>query len=197
MNKKIFLSTLLILSIAVASCRRDDSAVNTTESNQIVPLKIGNQWVYENVYYDTLGRQTREVIDTVTIAKDTTIAGEKWFRLVGSVGYSFDVTNRTNGYSYYFSGAILQYKYPVALNERYQTFVATPNDTMLVSSLNAATTTPAGTFTAYKYDRYVPGRATVRQTSWVTPNQGIIKEELYAPNGVVLSRAQLRRIALK
>ena len=179
------------------SCRRDDSGVSSTEGDEIVPLKIGNQWVYENISYDTLGQLITTVLDTVTIAKDTTMSGEQWFRLVGSVGYSFDVTNRANGYNYFFNGAILQYKYPVALNERYQTFVATPNDTMVVSSLNALTSTPLGTFTAYKYDRYVPGRASIRQTSWVMPNQGIIKEELYAPNGVVVSRAQLRRITLK
>ncbi|MBC8044727.1 MAG: hypothetical protein IAF08_14920 [Rhizobacter sp.] len=195
MNRKALIITLLALSALVSSCKENTgTSVDTASSSQIIPLEIGNQWIYKNVYYDSLGAITFDALDTVTIIKDTTISGEKWFRLQGSVGYSFDVIHRADGYYYYGDGgAILQYKYPANLNERYQTYVATPTDTMVVASFNSVTTVQAGTYTCYQYNRFVPSRPTVRQTTWIEAGKGIIKEEAYGGTTTVFlsSRAEL------
>lgn len=194
MNKKVLIITLLAVSAFVSSCKENTAtSIDTAENSQIIPLEIGNQWIYKNVYYDSAGTPTLNVLDTVTIIKDTTISGEKWFRLQGSVGYSYDVIHRADGYYYYGGGAILQYKYPANLNERYQTYIATPTDTMVVASFNSITTVQAGTYTCYQYNRFVPSRATVRQTTWIEAGKGIIKEELYGGTTTVFlsSRAEL------
>lgn len=192
MNKKALMIALIITSAFISSCKENTgTGIDNGGSNEIIPLKIGNQWVYQNIYYDSLGTVIFESPDTVTISRDTTIRGEKWYTLRGSIGYSFDVINRVNGYSYDGGATILQYKYPANLNDRYQTFIATPTDTMVVASLNAATSTIAGTFTCYQYNRFVPSRTSIRQISWVEPGKGIIKEEAYFANGALESRAQL------
>jgi hypothetical protein len=195
-TKLIFLLGLII-TLSLFSCK-EDLGINSFQDDQIIPTKAGNQWIYDQTEFDSIGITTRRINDTVRISLDSVASGEQWYKLTGSVGYEFQIFNRPNGYYFYFGGVTtLLYKYPVVINERYRTAISTANDTMIVASLNDNVATPFGNISCYRYDRYVPGRASIRQSVWIEPGKGIIKEEIYRPNNVLQSKVVILTRDLK
>ncbi len=96
--KKNVLMALAISAMLLASCKKEDPKeitntqpkVDSTEATiqSPIPLKIGNQWVY-NVYdvkYDTSGNfvsETLQQIDTLTITRTDVVENQAYFVVNG------------------------------------------------------------------------------------------------------------------
>ena len=82
MKKTYFYLGLICLFIPI-SCTKDE--VNQENVLEYLPLKVGNYWIYQTYLCDSVSENCNDyVIDTVTVIKDTTINGNKYFKLKGT-----------------------------------------------------------------------------------------------------------------
>ena len=112
---------LLLFSLVLFSgCKKDESNPvensNSTLSQEIMPLKVGNTWEFQVTRYDSnnVVISTRNYTRTVSVEK--VIETEKWY-LIGNDYY----TNRADGLwikeSSESAQAVIVTKYPVSLGE--------------------------------------------------------------------------------
>ena len=85
-------SSLIVLSLVIVffSCKKDTQIIPfvtnspnsiASQSDSLLPLAVGNYWIYEKSNDDTLGGiNLQGIYDSVYIAKDTFIAGEQYFK---------------------------------------------------------------------------------------------------------------------
>lgn len=99
----------LLLSFAAMSC---GSSSDSVTSAYLIPMKEGNQWIYEITELDSTGSQISSRFDTVRVGTDSVINGEVWHKLIHTDvnGYFNLSTNRNTGFWEYKN--FLRYKYP-------------------------------------------------------------------------------------
>ncbi len=85
-------NSLIVLSLIIVffSCKKDTQIIPlvsnspnniASQSDSLLPLAVGNYWIYEKSNDDTLGGMNLQgIYDSVYIAKDTFIAGEQYFK---------------------------------------------------------------------------------------------------------------------
>ncbi len=117
--------SLSILAFVLAGCSdRGEVLAPVPEhpgQDGIIPLKVGNYWVYLSSNYDTTGRQYDvHWLDTMRIVRDTVVNGETWYIFNGGVAR----TNRANGVWAMYYGDIW-FELPATLND--STCTATPS----------------------------------------------------------------------
>lgn len=144
--KQIVIFTLclsfLFLSSIFTGCNRQ-----STEGD-ILPLAIGNQWIYSTGITD--GGIQR--YDTVTVVKDTMINNEKWFYLKHSAQQiSWILLNKSDGLHIFdrdkgSSGLFLKYK-----SQKGDIFISL-GDSVIVKDDKTEVKTSAGTFTCFRYN---------------------------------------------
>jgi hypothetical protein len=100
--------------LALASCK---STVESIPPNDLLPLKEGNEWIYETKIYDDSGTVIKISIDTLRIGYDLKVNGRVWHKLVQTnllaSGEFFE--NRSNGLWTFDSSnqkALLTYQFP-------------------------------------------------------------------------------------
>ena len=93
MRKSAFLMLgVLCMLIACEKEETNNSTSNSSNNKTIsdpIPLKVGNQWVYEygNIVYDTLGQivsKQKTGVDTISVIDDTLINDQVFYRVYGS-----------------------------------------------------------------------------------------------------------------
>jgi hypothetical protein len=157
------------------NCKKNSNPTDNMNSNttQIFPLSIGNQWIIQVTNYDTTGNVVYSKNDTIKILRDTIIQSEKWF-----IGYGI-ITNRDDGLYDYQVGSsneiVLKYKYPSSTNSIY-TYRGTQ---IRVLSIADSVSVQAGGFVCY---RYREGVDTISYNDWyLSPNVGLVKADFYNP----------------
>ena len=122
----------------------------------LIPLSVGNMWVYEVTEYSDSFEVMKTYYDTVSIVKDTSIMGDHWFyQLTSSNGNYTMVTNFEGGVYWMFadksfkaqSDPFLAFAYPSPAGQQYTfaNFTAEVADTALLAS------TPFGQKECYLY----------------------------------------------
>jgi hypothetical protein len=172
MKKVNLLSILILLLFSLISC--DESAVNEppkkSNNNEIVPLSIGNNWVYLNYDYEIKPTPTIVYSDE-KITKDTIINNVKYFVLekLFSPGKSFCYSD-SSGYFQSSKDYNVKIKYPVQVGEVF--YMSPYHDTVKVISVNQKITVPAGTFECIHYQSFdtIPKRE----------DNGVIREKYLA-----------------
>jgi hypothetical protein len=180
---------VVLLAVLVAGC---DSSSGPSTISVLVPLAIGNTWVYVETDFDSTGAlvKTSEYIREIT---DTTIIeGELYYRF----NTSAFATNRHDGYwvTSGFSPAWRYVKYPALVGEitdrdTLRTAIIGPDpnervfsETILISTVTSVSV-PAGTFIAYQYESiYVlesNDKPIIKDVLYMTPGVGEIKSEHY------------------
>jgi len=150
------------------SCSHKDE-----ESSVIIPLKIGNYWIYRV----TVLNKPDVKIDTLTVTKDTLIRGEKWYIINHSLWHDFKwvLQNKTNGLYAVInensSGLFLKYK--AIKGEIYASFSS--KDTAMVSSINEKIKTQAGEFNCYFYASKKDDGKSSGNGYYMSPGIGMIK----------------------
>ncbi len=188
-NKKYFSSgltgfvILALVAIMLISCAGTTDTPPPAKSQEIIPLKIGNSWTYEDVEYDP-DYQSEVAFDTLheSITVDTTISATKWFS--NSANNSYFSSNSTDGYyvTYKNNDGVfvnsLFFKYPCNINDKYSIFIPDFNETFQITVIQTSivVSTSAGTFFCYKYEAVSPK---LKLEFYITPGKGIIKRVTY------------------
>jgi len=87
--KKIMLM-LVVSSTIIVGCSKEELVVenatpnNSNQTNENIPLAVGNYWVYETYRIDTLGNETLlTTLDSAYVSRDTTYNGNTYYVIGG------------------------------------------------------------------------------------------------------------------
>jgi hypothetical protein len=147
------------------------------QSNEILPLVIGNQWSYNSFTYDSSGAITSSQDISYGVSGDTIIDGSKWFKVLG-----LPTSNRDSGLCVFgHSGPFLLLKYPAAVQD---SFYLQPNSCYVyIISIDTTISISFGTFKCYAYELRSPpslNAIEIRRTiNFWSPCVGQIKVESY------------------
>lgn len=169
-DKIVFIGLLLVL-FGACSDKNEEESVPTLPAGDIVPLAVGNQWVFNS--YNNDG-----IIDaTITMDIEDELSNNRF-----QYGWTVNYTNGNYRYSqgtsclkydgYYegdFTYNLLLYKYPAKKGDEYYFGVGK----LIVSSLYEVITVPAGTFKCIRYEQYWTNFDCY---IWVSPGVGQIAE---------------------
>ena len=162
-----FFFVILIIFVA-AGCSK-----NEIDKSVILPLKIGNYWVYKVT--NTIDGKVET--DTLKVARDTLIKGEKWFIVNHTSEHSFVLIlqNKSDGLHMvdYYNTPHIFLKYKAIPGE-----VFTPRkekDSVKVISINEKVVVPAGTFECYIYGSPQTDINTKEDHFCMAPGIGCIK----------------------
>lgn len=153
MKLKIF--NLFIILVLFAGC--GDSGTETSgNDNEIIPLAIGNTWIYKVYNIHSSNKDSLLLSDTITmtITYKINIDGEDWYYINESEKSLF--TNRSSGLwilefddttNIDVSKAMLYYKYPTVVGDRF------PTDTAGAQTVSTSykVVCGAGTFNCIRY----------------------------------------------
>ena len=115
--KIICIVSLAACSLFLGSCHYDGSGGS---SGVIIPLKTGNQWIYQETTTDSLGHILETTTDTASVGLSVSIDGIEWFFFTGPGDSPFDATLSTNKNDGFWihgdqgSGSLLFIPYPAA-----------------------------------------------------------------------------------
>jgi hypothetical protein len=194
----------LVMLVALCSfwfyfsgCKENDnSTASLTSWDVIVPLSVGNQWIY--LVTDSTASSGRFIVDTITvqIIRDTTIQNEKWY-MAERHSHTFIPTdaskkyntalwiNRADGHWVGPYGPGMQFllylavKYPASVNDSWQLpqwDYTYPIITPTVISTNVRVDVPAGQFVCYEIE-YRDSVTLVPSKAYYAINIGLIKSE--------------------
>ncbi|GEM_PF-1524189 len=189
----------LVVGAFLPGCHDDplhpQPPVISNNSDGMVPLKVGNEWIYRYFMYDTSGNEIATFLDTVAVERDTIIGNERWYRvprLKPADADFFDFyTNRIDGlwvlqrvigpnsdtaFSY------LTFKYPTQPGDSWGNFVG---DSTRTSSIAEIIITPSGTDTCIKYEDHFQLYPTDSIIFWYyfKPGKGWVMFEIYSTTG--------------
>lgn len=164
-TKLSVLSLLIIILLSACNC-------STTNNNQmeIMPLKIGNKWVY------SVKTEKDSLVKTNQIFKDTLVQGDIWFIVTLDGVPVFIAKNKSDGMwllrkstAFPDGKAVLFYKYPANVGDSYDV------DTIKVTILSTKDTIHVigGTYICYHYQTLWGQNE--KYDEYFTPNIGVIK----------------------
>ncbi|PKL85856.1 MAG: hypothetical protein CVV22_04780 [Ignavibacteriae bacterium HGW-Ignavibacteriae-1] len=154
--KKLSLFSLFIFVLALGCS--DDSNSPNNNSKELMPLKIGNSWVYNYTYYDGFAEHSGKV--TSTVISDEMYNGEKYYRIetLNHINNQKKISpiysiNKTDGlYMLYFEDNDELHtdflKYPVSEGEIFQ---SNESSKLYVEKVDTLISTSAGKFNCIKY----------------------------------------------
>jgi hypothetical protein len=157
MKSPFLLILITITSVILAACASDP--LGPTDSQPIMPLKVGNRWIGRTEQLDTAGEVKSTQFDTLEIVAEEVDNGETWYRTNRNTSY----TIREDGLWYrpYGAGDYLMFlaKYPASVDDLFgtDTLSRLPNtDSLVISTIRVRSTgervtVPAGTFQAIRY----------------------------------------------
>ena len=135
-------------TIFLFSCSEDSGTNSENESDVIIPLKVGNSWVFSNG-------------DELRVFASTTVNGEEAYemKLYESDGHVDDVgswANRSDGlYTESRDTLKLMLKYPGSVDEKYN---IDEHGYYQITSISKTVSVPAGEFSdCYEYIHYYDG----------------------------------------
>jgi|GEM_PF-4498743 len=168
---------LVVLFVFLNSC--NDSPTKPFQKIEIVPLSVGNVWIYQNRKLDSNGTIIKEYFDTIRVIKDTIIDGTRWytyFEPSSDLWYQNDEYGYRNytilyptWYHYY-----ALYKFPGKSGEEFEGF-----GRKKIDSTDAIYITKIGSFKSFKYidnDKYSFGKFA---DYYVSPGIGLVCRILY------------------
>jgi hypothetical protein len=171
----VVLPVILLLNL---SCGNSDDSLSVSTPgvpNVVLPLQVGNTWVYRRSSYDTLGSVI--ALDTLTerVARDTLIQGEQWYIWETTYGLSMGTT-RSDGYWTLVGGVpALTFRYPVALNDTYM--ITTTGSTVRILALDTLIPVPYGTISCIAYEQLTPPDQRRNRIDFCAANTGLIRTD--------------------
>jgi hypothetical protein len=167
-----------------------------TDFGDIMPLAIGNRWIYYTETWDTLGWPTGARYDTVIIVSDTIIDGINWFNDNRGGRYS----HQEGGLWKYWSGNLcLLAMYPAEVGEMCNNCpqYANPlNPQLEVLTTDWQVTVDPGTYSCYRYYMSFGYYEPIVYYFYYSPGTGLILEETYMLHGWKSWPCRIKRRAL-
>jgi hypothetical protein len=158
---------LPIIVFVLIGCSEDDSNPAAPAKTQVLmPLSIGNYWMYQRMRYDN-GEYRFSRIDTTTIVEEMKdSSGVNWY--VGSRWGGF--RNTSQGLEFYFGMFLL--KYPASVGDF---FAVSPKWLVTLQHTDTLVTTPSGDFRCLRYGFGRPGETEERH--YYSPGVGLVRNE--------------------
>lgn len=189
MKKLSFISIALSLMLILTACQ--DDSTSPSKSKEIMPLALGNFWVYQQLYYDSNGNLTDSEIDTLLVKRQFTYNGKVYFSFDeydeehqdeglrnadgGLYQLNYDYDNET------FSEDLM-FKYPAKTGD---VFMINEEEVKVIST-NATISVPKGSFSCYHYkieseyiDEDDPSYSRkIIENLYMAPGVGMVKYEI-------------------
>lgn len=163
MKRKALILTLLLMTIVVYSCKKEDKEEPITPTPTTVypnysQLKVGNYWIYQQFELDSMGNETpKNIFDSCYVEKDTVINSHTYYKLISpydGIGSGCKYIRDSLHYIVSaYNGQILfsSQDFTSTLYSGYSQIGAPNSDTIwtLIAKMddkNRSVTTPAGTF---------------------------------------------------
>ena len=183
MRHILFLSFIISLLFGSLNCNKSNPVGNNDPSSEIIPLKVGNTWVWQITNYDTSGTISSTTSDSLWVSQDTVLNGQKYFLLweqqknsdgtINQSASNYFARNIQSGYSRRDGNQeTVLYNYP------YQN-----GDTTVIAS-NVSVTVPTGTYNCLEYhipvgSYFANGHLqTLMANFYICPNIGIVKKQV-------------------
>jgi hypothetical protein len=190
--KKMMMISLLIM-IMVISCKDDPTSpvIKPLNTDELIPLKIGNTWVHEYIGYD--GSKEMKIKGTTMVDSEIQYENAKHYLFK----FTYQGTGETETPQVYYINKsdafymiILEdMEEPEIIRLNYPTFEGDiisedENGKFFVEKVDEFFTTPAGKFKCIKYINIsmYDGEEYSRNISYIAPGIGIIATERYHTN---------------
>ena len=160
--------------MAIAGCGESSPSGNDNPNNadRLVPLAVGNQWIYETTTTDSTGKSSTKS-DTTRITRDTTIQGEKWFFFNNDVAPTVSRTDGVYSWDPKTNTARIFVRYPGTVGSSYER----GSQRYTISSINTTVSVPAGDFACYQVTVTDQNAPRLLGTISIAPGIGTIKIE--------------------
>lgn len=165
--------TAIIIAAIGCSESTDSNDDNNTETRQIVPLAIGNMWVYTSSGVEEGTPYQRS--DTLEVLDDTTVNGETWYKAsfhTSGAGDAFLLTNRSDGlwqwYIYSGKNQEMLAKYPAITNDAWTLL---DGSSKVIVNVDTLVSSGPGPFRTVHYENH---RDAVEADEYFCANVGLI-----------------------
>jgi hypothetical protein len=173
------LHVILLLNLSCGNSDDELSVSTPGVPNVILPLQVGNTWIYQRSSFDTQGSIIAQDTLTQRIARDTLISGERWYIWETPFGLSMG-TLRSDGYWTYVGGEpALALHYPASRNETYKLTESGP--VVHVLAVDTLITVPFGTFACIAYEQLSSLDGRRARIDFCTANTGVIRVDEFVP----------------
>jgi hypothetical protein len=179
--------TVVVAVVFLQHCGSDKPTESSSE-DVIVPLAVGNYWIYQVTLYEPEGVVKRVTFDTIQVVGDTILVDSVWYTIDDS-SVPEDIlpcyTNREQGFYRVFlrpprainvnDTAGLAAKYPTHEGDTFTVRSGLFSWLVTVESTDMEVTVPAGSFTTYCYysdfhsphrTYYAVGVGNVKSEAW-------------------------------
>ncbi|MCX6153659.1 MAG: hypothetical protein NT007_05835 [Candidatus Kapabacteria bacterium] len=189
---------IIILILFIFGCT---NPIIIKNQSTILPLAVGNFWIYRTSYFNLKKQITEVKFDTVLIKTDT-VSGDNGFiycvmrkdsGLKGDMSLNYKCFNSSDGFH---SKDIFFYKYPVAVNDSFNSEFGIAN----VESIHTKIYTSIGTLECIKYSfvRKKSYEGKIVKYHYVFPGLGTVRTENYysidpytaSPDSIYLNNIQ-------
>jgi hypothetical protein len=168
----IFLLFCLI-SFMLSSCK-DNPVDSSTDTGQIWPLKVGNQWVYHGVSYDSTGAVKGSGTASFSVESDTVVSEEIWYH-VSNNGAGIYQTNRDDGLWIMINGSqTLLFKYPGSATDSWNYY----GNSISILSTDTLVSTSLDTYTCYEYR--ISYNSQPVEDVYLCPGVGVVADDQYS-----------------
>ena len=190
---------ILILMAAMVGCGGDNKESETADienqpataaeigdTTQIMPLALGNSWIYQYSLFDTVIKEFKPIsVDTFLVTGDTVVDDETWYFVKTMTPEGGRVINRSDGLWQYRQEVepFLFLKFPVEKGDEYVTMIGPTQVVNRVNGVGVDISVPAGQFKCYKYSHFVKQHNLVVDF-YYQPGVGGVKMELYVHTGM-------------
>jgi hypothetical protein len=210
---RIIIILLFCSSLILISCK--ENSLESTKLASLIPLTVGNQWIFKETYFST--ENPFPYIDTLTITifNSAIVSDQTWYnRKITSNKIFYDPVENYGWWSYSvtregiyscilyknsMSTSILHYKHPSKVGDTYGSpfFFATNDNITFTNTFNITTVVlidtqivvPAGIFHCVQYRTSPHGDTTFSIfDEYISPNYGWIKSEYISKNYGLVSR---------
>ena len=151
------------------SCKDSQSPTASVDTSVIIPLKVGNMWIYKTTSWSVRANSDSTFYsDTTRVNSQMVINNAVWFLVTTTTGVDTSKRqNRSDGLWGFDSlqGPELIIKYPANINDTYGEYTVVTTDTAIDVS--------AGRFNCYVYKRINSNSET---KLFFAPGIGLIKE---------------------
>jgi|PlaIllAssembly_1097288.scaffolds.fasta_scaffold185492_2 hypothetical protein len=178
MKKSIASIVFLPFVLMSLSCGESDDIVDFSTGgspNVILPLQVGNTWLYRRTSFDTEGFVLARDTVAQRIARDTLIQDERWYIWEATSGLSLG-TSRSDGYWTYVEGMpAITLRYPVVVHETYM--ITETGPTIHILAVDTLIGVPFGTAPCIAYEQLSFPGGTRMQIDYYAVNTGLIRTD--------------------
>lgn len=180
-----------LLIVSLTACNKDNNPVSPGPANELLPLAVGNRWVYSDTVLDSNGTTISTSTDTMLVLRDTVLQNQTWFTTTSGI-----YRDSSNGLWIWSGGPQLVFKYPASAGDSF----STPNAVVTVVSTNEHIDVPYGGLLCYHYRARYPAFGNLELNDFVTPGIGFVSLEggtgVYGGKYYVYVRRTLRSFTL-